>query len=585
MLKRISIVMLPVIALFFLLAMTGQPAKAAVYAEYGNSGYASDYYNDRITSEYRRGYQVDDWVERGDSSVTDSPLYEDGIRLAAWASQYEEDVNYALASAIYFFEVPRNARSIRVKVSYDGEGDRFDSEDNIAGRIWIKRSRDAEGYTEYYPDEGRYEDFEKPLYGDTFALRAKKNYEIIRISADDHVVDNIMELHVVAEGGQRVDVKYIEVETYTYLPTIRVVTRYYSDYVWQPWYSYAYWYFYTGPIYNFSDYYYVRYTYPNYHTHYVEVRKRYNHYLTVYYSSNPHRPYVGWAHVHRGHRDAHRGWDRSSLNRWTSDHDQARRVYSTVTTSTTRTRSSDIQRSRESFRSVLSTRTRLSPSESRAGTVRSTTTPATRQSTSVRTETRSVESRVNNPSDVRSRTTVPESRRSVETRSTSETTSRIQRYESQSSRSQTPERSSVRTQTETKVRSESNRTPAKTQTEPSRSSTPSQSERKIEIKRNTTRSGSSGQQNSSSNTQTRIRSESSRSKAPEKKVVEPKKVESKTQINSKAQTQNKAPEKKVETSKSKDDDDEDDDEDKKKDQSSSNTRSSSSRVRSEVRSR
>lgn len=566
MLKRISMVILPVVALFFLLAMTSQPVKAATYVEYGTSGYASDYYNDRITSEYRRGYQVDDWVERGDSSVTDSPLYEDGIRLAAWASQYEEDVNYALASAIYFFEIPRNARSIRVKVSYDGEGDRFDSEDNVAGRIWIKRSRDAEGYTEYYPDEGRYEDFEKPLYGDTYALRAKKNYEIIRISANDHVVDNMMELHVVAEGGQRVDVKYIEVETYTYLPTVRVVTRYYSDYVWRPWYSYAYWYFYTGPIYNFSDYYYVRYTYPNYHTHYVEVRKRYNHYLTVYYSSNPSRHYVGWAHVNRGHRDTHRGWDRSNLNRWTPDHDQARRVYSTVTKSTTKTRVSDIQRSRESFRSVLSTRTRLSPSESRAGTVRSATSPATRQSTSVRTETRSIESRVTNPTDARSRTTVPESRRSVETRSSSESTSRVQRNDSRSSGTQTPARSSVRTQTET-----------------SRSSTPSQSERKIEIKRNTTRSGSSGQQNSSSNTQTRIRVESSRSSNSEKKVVEPKKVESKTQISSKAQTQSKAPEKKVETSKSKDDDE--DDEDKKKDQSSSNTRSSSSKVRSEVRSR
>ncbi|MBD3184277.1 hypothetical protein GF312_18485, partial [Candidatus Poribacteria bacterium] len=286
--KRHLATLLPVLIIAMLFTANSVQADWGVSFGYsGGSGYS--YYGDRITTEYRRGYQVDDWVERGSSSITDSPLYADGIRLAAWSTRYEDDYDYALASAIYFFEIPDNARSIRIKVSYDGEGDRGNFGDEIAGRIWIRQPYIDRNYQEYYPTNGRYQDVDEPLYGDTYVLRANKHLEIIRIPADDHVQDGMMELHVVAEGRQRLDVKYIEVESYTSLPSVRVVTRYYRDYTWQPWYNYTYWYFYTGPTFHFGDYYYVRYTYPRYRTHYVEIRKRYNDYLKVYYVRRPER--------------------------------------------------------------------------------------------------------------------------------------------------------------------------------------------------------------------------------------------------------------------------------------------------------
>lgn len=561
MLRRISIIMFPVIALFFLFIFMVQPARAnrvyGEYVEYDSQRYGTDYYGDRISTQYRRGYQVDDWIERGDSSVTDSPLFQDGIRLASWASRYEDDFSYALANAIYFFDIPRNARSIRVKISYDGEGDKRDS-DSLAGRVWIKRARVSDDYTQFYPREGRYEEFEKPLYGDTFVLRERKNYEIIRLSADDHVVNDSMELHVVAEGGQRIDIKYIEVETYTYLPTVRVVTRYYSDYEWRPWYNYTYWYFYAGPMYHFSDYYYIRYTYPNYNVRYVEIRKRYNQYLTIYHTTYINRPYVGWAHVNVVPRGANRNWNQSRLSKWTPSHEQARRTYSTTVT-TTKTRPTDVQRARESFRSVLTTRTRLSPAETRAvSTERTTTIQTTRQTAPARTD-RSVETRVNRSTEPSTRTTIPEVRRGVETRSSSESSSRIQRSEQKSTESRAPARSSVGTQTETRTREESTRSSVRTP------ATPSQTESKVEVRRSTSRTESS----SSSTPQTRVRSESSRSSVPEKKEAETKKVESRSQ------SQSQAPAKTVETSKEKEDDEE-----KDKNKSSS---SSSSRIRSEIR--
>jgi len=351
----------------FAFVFTVQPSSAEV--AFG-VGYSSDpydsYYGDRITNDYRRGYQTDDWVERGESSVTESPIFSDGIRLAAWASLDNDDYDYGIASAIYYFDIPSSARSVRIKIHYDGEGDNDYVNDEIAGRIWIKRTTQADDYEEYYPSDGRYESIDKPLYGDTFSLPANKHLEIIRTSAGDHMDENgVMELHVVAEGRQRIDVKYIEVETYNYMPNVRVITRYYKDYTWGPWYNYTYWYFYTGPIFHFSDYYYVRYTYPYYHRNYVEVRRYYDDYLRIYYVSNPHRHYIRWNDVVYVHgRGESRKWHRERLVKWTPQHEEARKVYHTNTSKTSRT--VEVQRSREQVRSVLANTTKRSPSAERA---------------------------------------------------------------------------------------------------------------------------------------------------------------------------------------------------------------------------
>lgn len=555
MLRQRSVAILPAIAFVFVLVFSGQSAQAdwnvSLYGEVGGPSYTS--YGDRITSEYRRGYQVDDWTERGSSSVTESPTYSDGIRLASWATQYEDDYDYGIASAIYFFEVPRNARSIRIKIAYEGEADRGYLDDDLVGRVWIRRSQPGDDYEEYYPKEGRYEDVDEPLYGDTFALRARKRLEIIRISAEDHTIDDMMELHVVAEGRQSVDVKYIEIETYSYLPSVRVITRYYKDYVWRPWHNYTYWYYYTGPVFHFSDYYYVRYTYPRYRYHYVDIRKRYNNYLNVYYVKRP-RERVRWANVVRVPKGTRRTWNRGHLNRWTSSHEETRRMYSVVKTGKTRS-SVDVRKSRTRIRSVLSSHTRSSPAAVRSRG----TSSSVQQRTSVRTpSSRSTEVKSR---QVERSSTTPRSRPEVRTG-----TDRQRKAVSSPTR--------VETRGSTKTRDTEVRSPART-----RSSSSSQSDRTKSVRQAPTRSSNNQQRETRSNVRSKTRVESSKPKEEERK-----RSSSVIRTPSKSQSTKKSPpKKKVEVKK----DDDDDDEDKKKSSStktSTKSKSSSTKKR-KVRSR
>ena len=544
--------------LTFSFILMGQSAQAEWGVSFqggvGSSNYA--YYGDRITSDYRRGYQADDWVERGSSSVTESPVYSDGVRLTAWSTKYEDDYDYAIASAIYFFEIPSRARSVRIKISYEGEADRDYLDDGIIGRVWVRRSRISDDYEEYYPREGRYEDVDEPLYGDTYVLRARKRFEIIRMSADDHTIDDMMELHVVAEGRQRVDVKYIEVETYSSLPSVRVITRYYGDYQWKPWSDYTYWYFYTGPVFHFSDYYYVRYTYPRYHNHYIDIRRNYNNYLQVYYKKRPGR-HVRWVNVARVSKGTRRNWERGKLNRWTSSHEDTRRGYRVMTSSRS-VRSVDVQKSRTRIKSTLSSHTRSSPATVRARTGSSSTrtvvTPSSRQrSTSIQTPSsranqpraRQVERNTSTPS---SRTAPSRSRSSVNSSPSVETRSRTSSTRTRSNDT----RSSTRTQQSPSVQSDRSRSSrdssssTRSSTQRSRGTTPSSS--RSQIKR---------ESDSTSRSSTSNRSSSVKRSTP-----------------SKSRSTQKAPPKKIEVKK-KDDDDED--EDKKKSSSVIKKSSSSSR--------
>ena len=528
--KRHSMMILPAVVLTFVMALAGQSQADWSLSFQGEVGRSySPYSGDRITNEYRRGYQVDDWVERGTSSVTESPFFADGIRLASWATGYDDDYEYGVASAIYFFEVPSRARSVRIKISYDGEANRSDFDDDIAGRVWIRRTTIGDDYEEYYPSDGRYEDVDEPLYGDTFVLRAKKSLEILRLPVEDYVDDGMMELHVVAEGRQRVDVKSIEVETYSYAPKVRVITRYYRDYNWQPWNNYAYWYFYTGPVYHFGDYYYVRYTYPHYHNNYIEIRRRFNNYLTGYYVRNPRYHYVRWTYVGRVPRGTHRTWNKGRLNRWTSNYDEARKNY--VITSAKQRNSVDVQKSRTRIRSVLSSSSQRSPSTTRAlsgSAVRA----------SIRRDKTSTQIRSSNTSDVKSRSTTPDVRRGTDR-----------------TRSSTTAPARVETQSSTKSRRVETNTPVRTRS----SSTSSRTEPERDIKRGTTSSAPQEQRRTApSSGQVKTRQESAKSRQPEVKKAEP---------------QRKAPARKVETKK---DDDDDDDDEKKSNSTSTKARSTSS---------
>ena len=293
-----------------------------------------DYYADRLSREHRVANDVDEWIERGNATITASPRFEEGVRLTAWANAAEDANNYefAIASAVYLFEIPTGTQYIEILVRYRGEPHRLEIEDYeepIAGRIWIRNTQ-RETTRRGYHDENAKE----TRYGDTFVLRAKNRSELIKIPAVGHVKDGWMELHIVAEGGEQIDVEHLEVSTYRRQPKVKVIQRYTPTYRWRPWHRYTYLYFYDGPIYYATDYdYYLRWSYPIYDHHYLSIRSYYGGYLgryRRYYSGAYYRgysPYYGsYPGYYRGTPKVYQR--RTRLNRWSSQHETARRQYS-----------------------------------------------------------------------------------------------------------------------------------------------------------------------------------------------------------------------------------------------------------------
>ena len=293
-----------------------------------------DYYGDRLSREHRLASDVDEWIERGNATITASPRFEDGVRLTAWANdaQNTEDYEFAIASAVYLFEIPAGTQSIEILVRYRGEPHRLEIEDYeepIAGRAWIRNTKREATRSGYYDENAK-----ETRYGDTFVLRAKNRSEHIKIPAAGHVKDGWMELHIVAEGGEQIDVEYLEVSTYRRQPKVRVIQRYTPTYRWRPWHRYTYLYFYDGPVYYATDYdYYLRWSYPIYDHHYLSIRSYYGGYLgryRGYYPSAYYRyysPYYG--SYHRYYRGTPKVYQRrTQLNRWSAQHERTRRQYS-----------------------------------------------------------------------------------------------------------------------------------------------------------------------------------------------------------------------------------------------------------------
>ena len=291
-----------------------------------------DYYSDRLSREHREGSDVDEWLERGNASITASPRFEEGVRLTAWASEYDqgngdEDYEFGIASAIYFFEIPRQAQHIEISVRYRGEAYESNLEDYgpIAGRVWIRNiNRElTHRYDDKHADETR--------YGDTFVLRAKRRSETIKIAPSGHVDNGLLELHIVVEDGQQIDVKSIDVSTYRREQEIRVYPRYVRHYNWQPWHRYTYSYFYDGPFYYGTDLgYFLRWSYPIYDSHYLSIRHSYGNYVHRYYTY--HRPYYYRPYSSHVNVNVHVGKPsvrtRTRLNRWSAEHETTRREYS-----------------------------------------------------------------------------------------------------------------------------------------------------------------------------------------------------------------------------------------------------------------
>jgi hypothetical protein len=201
--------------------------------------YEIGYYDSR-DSQCRDAADVEDLIERGRASVTDSPQFPMGIRLTAWANGEEGGFEPGLASAIYYFDVPSWAHFLKVRVRYED----VSRDDNIAGRLWIKTPDEDLG-------EALESEQEAPVYGDTFLLRSDRTSEAMYVPSVRHVENTMVEIHIVASGRDSLDVGYIQVEYLERKPAeVRIVHHRDDDY-WYKWppYWYGYHYFYWGPCY------------------------------------------------------------------------------------------------------------------------------------------------------------------------------------------------------------------------------------------------------------------------------------------------------------------------------------------------
>jgi hypothetical protein len=209
-------------------------AQSAVGVQYD---YELAYGSSSRDSGSREAVAMDDWLERGRAAVTESPIFPDGVRLTAWGG--EDAYEPGLASAVYYFKVPRWAQYLKITVQYRDAA----QDDTIAGRLWIK-SADRDKYEALGAEE------EAPLYGDTFVLRSERTSETIIVPRSRHVEDDTVEMHIVAEGQDCLDVRDVRLVFLETRPdNITIVHRTYNDY-WDRWprYRYAYHYYYWGPL-------------------------------------------------------------------------------------------------------------------------------------------------------------------------------------------------------------------------------------------------------------------------------------------------------------------------------------------------
>ena len=476
-----------------------------------------DYYTDRLSREHRVANEVDEWIERGNATITTSPRFEEGIRLTAWANtaQKTDDYEFAIASAVYLFEIPTGAQSIEIVVRYRGDPHHLEIEDYeepIAGRAWIRntsRETTRRGYHDENANETR--------YGDTFVLRAKNRSEHIKIPAVSHVKDGWMELHIVAEGGEQIDVEYIEVSTYRRQPKVRVVQRYTPSYQWRPWHRYTYLYFYDGPIYYATDYdYYLRWSYPVYDHHYLSIRSYYGGYLGRYRGYYPSAYYRYYSPYYGGYsRGYYRGTPkvhqrRTRLNKWSTQHETTRRQYSRSRLAAN-SRQADRGAIRRNVRSTLENHRRQTPA---------TTDRVARQSIITQKQRASTAASTLRQNRVRQSTYASQNTINKQRRYPTATTQRVNRYSrsaetqratplykrspaTSSSRSYT---SSTRSRTVPKYRSttSSSRT-SRSNTSVTRSRTTSTSRERTSVSRSSTTSSSRSRTNVSRSTSTKTR--------------------------------------------------------------------------------
>ena len=219
-----------------------------------------------LSTEYRYASQVSEWFVRGDAAVSQSTAFTRGIRLAAWDSQNEEEASrVAVASAVYFFQAPAEARSVTIEVGYKPDPAAQNRE--IGGFLFVRNQAVEQQYAQHNQAENPENAEEQPnraadeptFHGNTYFLPANQVRQTITLPAADNVINGVLEVHLSAGAGQILDVQYVQVATLGAEMPVRIEYAPSADYVPDP-YQYTYYYYYAGPCYYPRDGYYAGFT-------------------------------------------------------------------------------------------------------------------------------------------------------------------------------------------------------------------------------------------------------------------------------------------------------------------------------------
>lgn len=200
----------------------------------------------RLATISRYASQCDEYLVRGDAAVTPSPVFKNGLRLAAWdGADANDTTRVALASAIYFIPLPAGTRGVKVTAGYRRDPGATRPE---AGFLFIRDPRVEQAYDTAdggAPPDNPLAD-EPVFYGRTSPLPGNATQAQLVIGTDGLISDQgVLELHLAAGAGQAMDVDYLQITAYAdYQVQMEQVTQ--QVVIDQP-YAYSYNYYYAGP--------------------------------------------------------------------------------------------------------------------------------------------------------------------------------------------------------------------------------------------------------------------------------------------------------------------------------------------------
>ena len=199
----------------------------------------------RLATISRYASQCDEYLVRGDAAVTPSPVFKNGLRLAAWdGTDANDTTRVALASAIYFIPLPAGTRGVRVTVSYRRDARATRPE---AGFLFIRDPQVEQAYDnpDGAPANSPLAD-EPVFYGRTSPLPGNATQAQLVIGTDGLISEQgVLELHLATGAGQVMEVDYLQVTAYAdYQVSAEQMNQ--QVVIEQP-YAYSYSYYYAGP--------------------------------------------------------------------------------------------------------------------------------------------------------------------------------------------------------------------------------------------------------------------------------------------------------------------------------------------------